>query len=39
MITSKLLKIIAPTIIKSLTYLINLSFKTGIFPKIYIKKL
>lgn len=35
MITSELLKIIVPPIIKPLTFLINLSFKIGIFPKIY----
>lgn len=35
MITSELLQIIAPSIIKPLTYLINLSFKKGIFPKTY----
>lgn len=35
MITSELLKTIAQTVIKPLTYLINLSFKQGIFQKIY----
>lgn len=35
MITSELLKTIAVTIIKPLAYLIDLSFKLGISPKIY----